>query len=143
VVQLKAPDVFATVLTNAEFLDPTTLTVRLAAIAADVPYAATVAPSAKDAVWLGRYVLAEDDVRVLSLVDGHLQLLRQGEGEEPVAVSSGTDGRYYLDGGLDALSFATADDGRAVMTLHDRLMGDTVGYRAPTAAAAATGSAHP
>jgi len=143
VVQLKAPDVFATVLTNAEFLDPTTLTVRLAAIAADVPYAATVAPSAKDAVWLGRYVLAEDDVRVLSLVDGHLQLLRQGEGEEPVAVSSGTDGRYYLDGGLDALSFATADDGRAVMTLHDRLMGDTVGYRAPTAAAPATGSAHP
>ena len=143
VVQLKAPDVFATVLTNAEFLDPTTLTVRLAAIAADVPYAATVAPSAKDAVWLGRYVLAEDDVRVLSLVDGHLQLLRQGEGEEPVAVSPGTDDRYYLDGGLDALSFATADDGRAVMTLHDRLMGDTVGYRAPTAAAPATGSAHP
>lgn len=123
VVQLKSPDV--------------------AAIAADVPYAATVALSDKDASWLGRYVLADDDVRVLSLVDGRLQLLRQGEGEEPVAVNPGTDGRYYLAGGLDALSFATADDGRAVMTLHDRLMGDTHGYRTPTVAASVTGSAHP
>ena len=142
VVRLKEPDVFATVLTNAEFLDPTQLTVRLAAIAAGKPYAPAVAAGEKDKVWLGRYVLAADDVRVLSETGGTLQLQR--EGEDPIAVSPAADGRYYLDGGLDYLSFATADDGLAVMTVHDRLMGDRVGRRAPTAAdRPATGSTRP
>ncbi|TDR37853.1 CubicO group peptidase (beta-lactamase class C family) [Tahibacter aquaticus] len=142
VVRLKEPDVFATVLTNAEFLDPSQLTVRLAAIAAGKPYAPAVAASGKDKAWLGRYVLGADDVRLLSEAAGKLQLQR--EGEAPVAVSPAADGRYYLDGGLDYLSFATAGDGGAVMTLHDRLMGDSVGRREPAAAAApATGSTLP
>jgi CubicO group peptidase (beta-lactamase class C family) len=142
VVRLKEPDVFVTVLTNAEFLDPTNLSLRLAAIAAGKPYAPAVAASEKDTVWLGRYVLADGDVRVLSQVNGALQLQR--EGDEPIAVSPHADGRYYLDGGLDCLSFAMADDGRAVMTLHDRLMGDSIGRREPAAAATpATGSATP
>lgn len=142
VVRLKAPDVFVTVLTNAEFLDPTILTVRLAAIAAGVAYAPSVAASERDKVRLGRYRLGKEDVRVLSWVDGKLQLLR--EGEASVAVSPDGEGHYYLDGGLDYLSFATADDGQAMMTLHDRLMGETVGRREPAAAdAPATGSAVP
>jgi len=142
VVRLKEPDVFAVVLTNAEFLDPTVLTVRLAAIAAGTPYAHTVAADEKDKAWLGRYTLAENDVRTLSWADGKLQLQR--EGEDPMAVSPGADGRYYLDGGLDYLSFAIAEDGRAVMTVHDRLMGDTAGRREPTEAQAQpTGSTIP
>ncbi|MBO9716289.1 MAG: beta-lactamase family protein [Pseudoxanthomonas sp.] len=142
VVRLKAPDVFVTVLTNAEFLDPTTLAVRLAAIAAGNAYAPSVAAGERDKAWLGRYRLGKDDVRVLSWADGKLQLLR--EGEDPVVVSPDGEGRYYLDAGLDYLSFATADDGQAVMMLHDRLMGETVGRREPAAAGApATGSAVP
>lgn len=142
VVRLKAPDVFVTVLTNAEFLDPTTLTVRLAAIAAGKAYAPSVTASESDKVWLGRYRLGKDDVRVLSWADGKLQLLR--EGEDPIAVGPDGEGRYYLDGGLDYLSFATANDGQAAMTLHDRLMGETVGRREPaTADASATGSTVP
>lgn len=142
VVRLKEPDVFVTVLTNAEFLDPTNLSLRLAAIAAGKPYAPAVALGEKDKIWLGRYVLAEDDVRVLAAVDGKLQLQR--EGDEPVPVSPHADGRYYLDGGLDCLSFALDDDGRAVMTVHDRLLGDSIGRRELSAAnTPATGSATP
>lgn len=144
VVRLKSPDVFATVLTNAEFLDPTQLTVKLAAIAAGRPYAAAVPPGAADAAWPGRYVLAKDDVRILSKVDGAMQLLREGDGEVPVSVTPAADGRYYLDGGTDYLTFSSAGDGRAMMTLHDRLMGESHGYREPAAAVApATGSARP
>lgn len=145
VVRLQQPDVFVTVLTNAEFLDPTTLSLRLAAIAADKPYAPALAPAGKDRIWLGRYRFAADDVRVLSEVGGtlQLQLQLQREGEDPVAVSPHADGRYYLDGGLDCLSFAMAQDGSAVMTVHDRLMGDSIGQREPAANAAAKGSAVP
>lgn len=138
VVRLKAPDVFATVLTNAEFLDPTTLTVRLAAIAAGTPYAATVAATGEDKAWLGRYVFGKDDVRVLSWADDGLQLLRQGDGEAPIIIRPAADGRYYLEGSVDYLSFAMGNDHQAVMTLHDRLMGDSIGRRAP-----ATGSTTP
>lgn len=142
VVQLKQPDVFATVLTNAEFLDPTHLTVRLAAIAAGKPYAPAVAADGKHEAWLGRYVFAGNAARVLSEVDGKLQL--QPEGEDPVAVQLHADGRYYLDGGLDYLSFTAGKNGRAAMTLHDRLMGDSSGHREPVAAGApVTGSAAP
>lgn len=142
VVRLKQPDVFVTVLTNAEFLDPTNLSVRLAAIAADKAYAPAIALRAEDNAWLGRYRFAQDDVRVLAEVDGSLQLQR--EGEDPVAVFAHADGRYYLGDSLDALSFALDGNGQAVMTWHDRLMGESSGAREPAAAAThATGSATP
>ena len=142
VVRVEDPDVFATVLTNAEFLDPTHLTVRLAAIAAGKPYAPAVAAGEKDKVWLGRYVLAADDARVFSEAGGKLQLQR--DGEDPVAVDPDGEGRYYLDGGLDYLTFATTEDGGAIMTVHDRLTGDSAGRRAPAAAnEPATGSTLP
>ena len=144
VVRLSSPDVFATVLTNAEFLDPTQLTVRLAAIAAGTPYGTPVDVVARDTAWLGRYRFADDDVRVLSQVDGRLQLLRDGEEEVPVTVTPATDGRYYLDGGTDYLQFAQDDTGTVVVTLHDRLMGLTRGRRVPTVESGpATGSTHP
>ncbi|RXD37284.1 D-alanyl-D-alanine carboxypeptidase, partial [Xanthomonas perforans] len=59
-----------------------------------------------------------------------LQLQR--EGEDPVAVLPHADGRYYLDESLDALSFNNDGNGNAVMTMHDRLMGDSSGTREPT-----------
>ncbi|XUP35392.1 hypothetical protein WAE31_13970 (plasmid) [Xanthomonas axonopodis pv. vasculorum] len=62
-------------------------------------------------------------------MDGALQLQR--EGEDPVAVLPHADGRYYLGKSLDALSFKNEGDGKAVMTLHDRLMGDSSGTREP------------
>lgn len=143
VVQLRAPDVFATVLTNAEFLDPTQLTVRLAAIAAGTPYGTAVAVRSEDRAWVGRYVLADDDVRQLSVTADGLHLLREGDDETPVAVAPADDGRYYLDGGADYLSFAIGTDGRATMTLHDRLMGESRGVREPAGSAPATDSTHP
>ncbi|MBV6806468.1 serine hydrolase domain-containing protein [Xanthomonas euvesicatoria] len=129
VVRVTQPDVFVTVLTNAEFLDPTNLSVRLAAIAAGHAYAATVALRSQDRAWLGRYRFAADDVRVLAEVDGALQLQR--EGEDPVAVLPHADGRYYLGESPDALSFNNDGNGNAVMTMHDRLMGDSSGTREP------------
>lgn len=39
------------------------------------------------------------------------------------------DGRYYLGESLDALSFENGGDGKAVMTMHDRVMGDSSGTR--------------
>ncbi|MGW8340369.1 hypothetical protein ACWGY7_22065 [Xanthomonas axonopodis pv. khayae] len=64
---------------------------------------------------------------MLAEVDGALQLQR--EGEDPVAVLPHADGRYYLGESLDALSFKNGGDGKAVMTMHDRLMGDSSGTR--------------
>ncbi|MCC4621864.1 beta-lactamase family protein [Xanthomonas cassavae CFBP 4642] len=127
IVRLQQPDVFVTVLTNAEFLDPTDLSVRLAAIAAGKAYAPAHAGRATDTAPLGRYRFGKDDVRALTNVDGHLQL--QHEGDEPRALTLHADGRYYLDTGLDALSFATDGSSRTIMTLHDRLMGDSSGTR--------------
>ncbi|HEY0333939.1 MAG TPA: serine hydrolase domain-containing protein [Stenotrophomonas sp.] len=142
VVRVDSPDVFVTVLTNAEFLDPTHLAVRLAAIAADRPYPEAV-PLPKDANdWLGRYRLDEGNIDLRQAVDGSLQMQREGDDAKTLTLHA--DGRYYLDDGLDALSFQRDLQGRAVMTLHDRLMGDTTGIRqADTAQPGSTGSARP
>jgi CubicO group peptidase (beta-lactamase class C family) len=134
VVRLQQPDVFVTVLTNAEFLDPTTLSVRLAAIAAGTPYAPALVARNDARALLGRYRFAKDDVRILASVDGALQLQR--EGEDALVVTPHADGRDYLGDTLDALSFAVDSSGRAVMTLHDRLLGDSSGIGEVAAGAA-------
>ncbi|NYF22088.1 CubicO group peptidase (beta-lactamase class C family) [Xanthomonas sp. JAI131] len=137
VVRIGEPDVFVAVLTNAEFLDPTTLAVRLAAMAAGRAYPGTDPAHALPPGRTGQYRFA-DGVRVLAQVDGRLQLQR--DGEDPLPLQAHADGRYYLDGGLDALSFGQDRDGRPTMTLHDRLLGDSSGVRE---ADAATGSTVP
>lgn len=146
VVRVKAPDVFVAVLTNAEFMDPTNLSVRLAAIAAGRPYPAEDTTRNTDTSWTGRYVFADGGARVVLEKDGALQL--QQEGDDPVALRPHRDGRHYLDGGLDSLEFGRDAQGRATITLHDRLMGDSIGVRANQSAnapknAAATDSTGP
>lgn len=126
VVRIGEPDVFVVVLTNAEFLDPTTLAVRLAAMAAGRPYPGIDPAHALPPGRTGQYRFA-DGTRVLAQVEGRLQL--QHDGEDALPLQAHTDGRYYLDGGLDALSFGQDRDGRPTMILHDRLMGDSTGVR--------------
>ena len=49
------------------------------------------------------------------------------QGDEPVPVVPGADGRYYLGESLDYLGFERRSDGKRTMTMHSRLMGNSTG----------------
>ena len=127
VLRVPAQQVFVAILTNAEFLDPADLAVELAAIALERPYDKT--PAADDAgdAWLGRYDFGDGVQRDILRVDGALHSQRVGA--DPIALVHARDGRHYLGEALDHVSFARDARDRATMTLHNRLLGDSVGVR--------------
>ena len=145
VLRVPAQQVFVAILTNAEFLSPDDLAVELAAIALGRPYDKTAATDDRsNDAWLGRYDFG-DGVRRDILRSGDT-LQSQRVGADPIELVHARDGRYYLGQGVDYASFASDARGRATMTLHNRLMGDSSGVRMPAAgiaAGSATGSSAP
>lgn len=126
---LRVPErnILVTVLSNAEALYPADLSVELAAIALDRPYDKTPASNPDFKPWLGTYRFDQDITREILLIDGKLHSQRAGA--DPIALLPAADGRYYLGEGLDYLRFETRADGKATVTLHERLFGDSVGVR--------------
>ncbi len=118
---------YVTVLTNSEQFWTDDFAVELAAIALGQPFDKTPASNVDSTVWLGRYDFGKDGMRELKQDAGQLSLLQQGE--KPIKVTPALDGRYYLDEGLDYLSFERRADGKLAMTQHSRLMGDSTGTR--------------
>ena len=131
VLRVPAEGVFVAILTNAEFLSPDDLAVELAAIALGRPYDKTVATTPTTDEWLGRYDFGQQVQRDIVRVDGKLHSRRVGS--DPIELKQALDGRFYLGDGLDYVSFARGADGSATMTLHNRLMGDSVGVAVVTA----------
>lgn len=128
VLRVPARQVFVAVLTNAEFLSPDDLAVELAAIALERPYDKTPAALIDDGHLLGRYDFGDGVQRDVLHVGGTLHSQRVDA--DPIELVHTRDGRYYLGEALDYVSFATDAGGRATMTLHNRLMGDSTGVRA-------------
>jgi len=125
---LRLPEqrILVTVLTNSESLDPIDLAVELAAMAAGRAF--DLEPINVDASdWLGRYRFEQGVEREIFSRDG--RLYSQRIGADPIALSATADGRYYLDGSLNFLTFTTDAEGHAQVTLHDRMQGDSVGQR--------------
>ncbi|MCX7041235.1 MAG: serine hydrolase [Gammaproteobacteria bacterium] len=124
---LRVPEknIYVSVLTNSEQFWPDDFAVELAAIALGRPFDRKPAKNADRSAWLGSYKFDKSDVRELKLDAGNLVLLQQGD--KPVPVIAGADGRYYLGESLDHLSFARSSDGKRTMTVHSRLMGDSTG----------------
>ncbi|MGH8075733.1 MAG: serine hydrolase domain-containing protein [Lysobacter sp.] len=128
VLRVPKDKLFVAILTNAEFLSPDDLAVELAAMAMGRPYDKTAAVSTDHGQWLGRYDFGQDVLRDIVLVDGKLHSQRVGS--DPIELKQSVDGRYYLGDGLDYVSFARRPEGGTAMTLHNRLMGDSVGVAA-------------
>lgn len=124
-LRMPAQKIYVTVLTNAEFLDPSDLAVELAAIALGQPYDKTPIQTGEYAQWLGRYDFGQGVQRDFLRKDG--KLYSQRLGAEALELVASKDGRYYFAQGLNYLSFARRGDGQAQMTVHDRLMGDSAG----------------
>jgi CubicO group peptidase (beta-lactamase class C family) len=144
VLRVPAQQVFVAILTNAEFLSPDDLAVELAAIALGRPYDKTPAVDRGGDAWLGRYDFGDGVLRDILRNGDTLQSQRVGA--DPIELVHTRDGRYYLGQGVDYVSFTSDAQGRAMMTLHNRLMGDSRGVRTPAAdgaGAAATGSSTP
>lgn len=128
---LRIPEqrVYVAVLTNAEFLDPSDLAVELAAIALGKPYQKTTAQKLDVAGWLGAYDFGQGVVREVLLREG--RLYSQRTGNDPSELHQGPDGRYYFAEGFNHVTFSERADGKRVMTMHDRIAGDSEGVRTP------------
>lgn len=126
---LRVPEqkLYVTVLTNSEQFWPDDFAVELAAIALGQPFDKTPAKTVDATAWLGRYDFGKGGMRELKQDAGQLSLVK--EGDKPTKVTPAMDGRYYLDEGLDYLSFERRADGKLEMTQHSRLMGDSTGTR--------------
>lgn len=126
---LRVPEqkLYVTVLTNSEQFWLDDFAVELAAIALGQPFDKTPSKTVDVTAWIGRYDFGKDGIRELKQEAGQLSLLH--EGDRPVRVTPARDGRYYLDDGLDYLSFERHADGKFAMTQHSRLMGDSTGTR--------------
>lgn len=124
-LRIPADRVFVAILTNAEFLSPDDLAVELAAIAIGRAYEKTPGVAIASEQWLGRYDFGQDVLRDIVLVNGKLHSQRVGS--DPIELKHTADGRFYLDDGLDYVRFARRSDGTRAMTLHNRLMGESVG----------------
>ena len=124
---LRMPEkkIFVTVLTNSEQFWPDDFAVELAAIALGKPFDRKPAKDADASAWLGTYRFDKGEVRELKQDAGTLVLLQQGD--KPVPVIPGADGRYYLGESLDYLGFERRSDGKRTMTMHNRLMGESTG----------------
>jgi len=127
ILRVPQAQVLVTVLTNAESLNPSDLSVELAAIALGQPYDKTPAASSESTPWLGRYQFAGAVQRDVLLIDGRLH--SQFVGADPIPLLHSRDDRYYLGEGLDYVRFANGADGRPTMTLHERYFGDSVGVQ--------------
>ncbi|AGC48264.1 beta-lactamase [Myxococcus stipitatus DSM 14675] len=128
---LRAPEqrVYVAVLTNAEFLDPSHLAVELAAIALGKPYKKTSSQKLDVARWLGAYDFGQGVMREIQVREG--RLYSQRVGNDPSELTQGQDGRYYFSEGFNHVTFSERADGKRVMTMHDRIAGDSVGVRTP------------
>lgn len=127
VLRIPEQRLFVTVLTNAEFLTPDDLAVELAALVAGRPYDKTPVAGPDHSPWQGRYDFGNGVQRDIVVIAGKLHSQRVGA--DPIELMPAADGRYYLGEGHDYVSFARRPDGKAVMTLHNRLMGDSVGLK--------------
>lgn len=125
-LRVPGQNIHVTVLTNSEHFWPDDFAAELAAIALGRPFDRTTVANADVAAWLGSYDFGNGDVRELKMDAGKLVLLQGGKSS---AVTPAAGGRYYLDDGLDYLSFKRRADGKLVMTLHSRLMGESIGLR--------------
>jgi CubicO group peptidase (beta-lactamase class C family) len=125
-VRLPGQKVLVTVFTNSEALFPGDLAVELAAMAGGVPYDFTPVPVDASA-WLGRYRFEQGVVREILSHEGKIYSRR--EGSDPIELTPTADGRFYLEGSLNYLTFVLDAKGQAQVTLHDRMMGDSVGQR--------------
>ncbi len=126
-LRVPAQQLYVTVLTNSEQFWLDDFAVELAAIALGQPFDKTPAKTADATTWLGRYDFGKDGIRELKQEAGQLSLVH--EGDKPIKVTPAMDGRYYLDEGLDYLSFERREDGKFAMTQHSRLLGDSTGMR--------------
>jgi hypothetical protein len=99
--------------------------VELAAIALGKPFNKTPKKGGDESGWLASYQFGKDDVRELKQDAGKLVLLQPNS--DPTPVLHAADGRYYLGESLDYLSFTRSADGKRVMTVHSRLMGERSG----------------
>lgn len=125
-IRLPEQRVLVTVLTNSEALYPGDLAVELAAMAGGRAF--DFAPIEVDAsAWLGRYRFDQGVEREILRHEGKLYSRRIGA--DPIALTATADGRFYLDGSLNYLTFKRDAKGQPQVTLHDRMMGDSVGQR--------------
>ncbi|MBJ6760094.1 beta-lactamase family protein [Myxococcaceae bacterium JPH2] len=127
VLRIPEQRVYVAILTNAEFLDPSDLAVELAAIALGKPYNKLPTPHPHADEWLGAYDFGQGVVREVLAREG--KLYSQRVGSEPVELLQSVDGRYFFAEGFNHVTFSEGADGKRVMTLHDRLAGDSVGVK--------------
>lgn len=125
-IRLPEQRVLVTVLTNSEALYPGDLAVELTAMAGGRAF--DLDPIEVDAsAWLGRYRFDQGVEREILSHEG--RLYSQRIGANPIALIPTADRRFYLEGSLNFLTFKRDAKGQLQVTLHDRMMGDSVGQR--------------
>lgn len=125
-LRVPAQQLYVTVLTNSEQFWPDDFAVELAAIALGKPFDKRPAQARLASAWLGRYDFGKGELRELRQEGGKLVLLQDGK---PTPVTAAADGRYYLDEGLDYLSFQRGAKGERTVVVHSRVMGESSGTR--------------